>query len=47
MSIAFKTKQISTDFKLVGVIIFMYVVHGQIQADNTKVETKELKRAVF
>ncbi len=30
-----------------GVIIFKQCLHGQIQADITKAETKELKCAVF
>ncbi len=33
--------------KLGGVIIFKYVCMTKIQADNTKVETIELKRTVF
>ncbi len=39
--------QVSIDSQLAGVLIFVHVVHGQIQADNTNVETTELKRAVF
>ncbi len=47
MSIALKTMQVSIELQLAGVIIFMHAVYGQIQADNTNVETIELKRTVF
>ncbi len=47
MQVSIKTFVYCHSLQLGGVIISKQCLHGQIQADNTNVETIELKPAVF